>query len=155
MGKGKGCGCFKRWLISRLCERTTWLGIIGVLTSFAILPFDEQVSGYVATILTSIGGLIAILWDEDAAGRRARRRMVDGGDESVEYEEGPEEETNEEPEEETEEEPQGETEEESDGGAALAEPEEAGGDDAVDIDAECEGGAELQAALESAPEPVE
>lgn len=150
MGKdARRCGCFKRWLISRLCERTTWLGIIGVLTSFAILPFDEQVSGYIATILTSIGGLIAILWDEDAAGKRARRRMVDGGDENVEYEEEPDEETNEEPE--------GEAEDETEGGAddESAEPDEAGGEDAVDIDAECEGGAELQAALESAAEPVE
>lgn len=55
-------------------EKTTWLGIVGILTAFAILPFDEQVSGYIATFLTSFGGLIGILWQEKPKGKKDKKK---------------------------------------------------------------------------------
>lgn len=54
----------KKWCCNRLREKSTWLGILGILTAFCILPFDESTTGYVATFLGSLGGLIGVLWQE-------------------------------------------------------------------------------------------
>lgn len=48
-------------MVATLKQKTTWLGLLGILTAFSLLPFDDTTSMYVATILSSLGGMVGVL----------------------------------------------------------------------------------------------
>lgn len=82
---GKKSQATKKWILDTLKEKTTWLGLFGILTAFALLPFDESTTMYLATILSSLGGLIGYLCTvkEKPAKRRVSKRHCARFDDST------------------------------------------------------------------------
>lgn len=54
---------FKTWLLDRLKERSTWLGVTAIVTSLGLILSPEQVNAIVAAGI-AFAGLIAALFPE-------------------------------------------------------------------------------------------
>lgn len=58
------------WFFNRIGEKTTWLGVLGILAAYYFTQLDETTCTYIATILSSLGGLIGIIWKESCKGKK-------------------------------------------------------------------------------------